>query len=863
MKRIIIALLICIPFVLSAQEVRYLNENFNKAEQQFPPYGWRNIDHDGDGRAWAVSANGAVDATGAQTLSASSYVWLFDDLDPDNWLITPPLYIENASDELSYWVGSFEGRPHEGRVYLSTTSYAIEDFTILLDEVEFKGTYANETRIIPLGDYVGETIYIAFRHTKYPNTEGISLSLDNITGPQVKSFDYDLAVSSITGFTASTCDIGDKCITVAIDNLGSQPISNFKVYYQCQGLIDDEHGHEETSFSQLYSETVTQTINPGESLVFLTSNALPFSEYNTGTVAIRAFIDCSEDMYDLNDGTQTGFVKHELQTPPFETGFESGLSGWFISERIGGNAPFGTGSNPIMANSGDAYLTASVYSSSTPTNGEDAYLATPCFSFDDTKDYRVDFFYAFRKFPTLSGNNKKLNFKLIAGTDQQNLLDDHIVLLETTLESTRPLVVPDTQAEYDLFSSEEFKMPSSGVWYLGLVIYSDEIVKEVKNEWMLFVDDLYLVDTDYERPIDLSLDKIIAPYNCNLSNEEPISFIVRNASLIPTSEITASYRINNGSWVTETFTEVIGSNEQRELSFSTLADLSSYRKYKIEGMISHEGEVELDNNENMIVTENKRVKDLPFVDGFEDYGTTMNFEDEYVLYGAGYYTWMPAMDYTGTQTYSYNGEGFLADAYDVEYYTAPDDWMVSCCFQFEKDKQYEVSFAYRAETYSSIPSELKVYLLDDYDNSAIIESLGHLQIQSPQYQIFKAYYTAQEDHIGHLALHSCGGLGASIIMMDDLTVKPYDGSSLENVNNTTSVTVYPNPASDYVNISTFEDTIKSVEIFDVLGRMYYSNQYKEAFHNIELSLPGYEKGNYIIQITLDSGKSVVKKIIIN
>lgn len=869
MKRILLLLLICLPVLMSAQKSGdYLNENFNKASiSTFPPYGWRNVDADGDGRAWSVSGDGALDAEGNQTLSATSHTWLFQDLDPDNWLITPPLLVETETDSIKFWFGSYKGAPQQGRVYISTTGYEIADFT-LLDEVGFNGTYNHVNRSISLKDYIGETIYIAFRHTKTEGA-GIALALDNVTGPRIQPLDHDLTVYEISGFNTVSCDIEDVKPTITIDNLGSNPVNEFKVYYQSQGYITEQEGEEEhdhISFSPLFSETVTQTIPAGGSLSYECKTALPFSEYNAGTINIRAFIEYEQDAYCLNDTLETSFIKQQSLTTPFIVGFESGETnhqGWYMSPRST-SAPFSIGANPLWANTGNNYLTASVYAplSGAPVTGDDAYAATRCLLLDENQEYRIDLAYTFRKFP-VAQQQKKINFKLIMGTDQRNLLEDHVVLVDTVLVSDKPLISMNTQAEYDLFSSNYFSVPYSGTAFIGLVFYSDEPVAKTEDEWMVFLDDLYLVDRDFDRPIDLALGKINVAYDCNLTAEEPISFTVRNGSLKPSTEITAKYRVNNGEWITETFTETIQPNEQKDLTFSTTLNLSSYRKYKVEGFIFHEGEEELANNELMIVTENKRVKALPFVDDFEEYGVTLNFEDEYRIYDTGYYTWMAAYDQTGNQTYSYSGDGFLADAASPERFTAPDDWLVSCCLQFEKDKEYEISFAYRIESYNVTPSELKVYLLSSYDPSSVIETVGHLEMQNTSHKIFKARYTAKEDHIGHLAFHSCGGLGASVIMMDALSVKLYDGLGIDDVEASSLLSVYPNPASDYVKIESGDNFIRSVEIFNIVGKRMYFQEYADAVINPNIPLAGYEKGNYLVKVQLGSGEVIVKKLIVD
>lgn len=874
MRKTIIILLALLPFMSFAQtETIYLNENFNKSTiPTFPPYGWRNIDHDGDGRGWLVSADGAMDAQGNQTMSATSHTWLFQDLDPDNWMITPPLFVEKDTDSIKYWLGSYQGAPQGGQIYISNTGYDIEDFS-LIDEVTFNGTYTNITRSISLKDYIGDTVYIAFRHTKVPDC-GIALALDNVQGPQIVPFANDLSISELKGFSNPSCNIDDTKITITLENMGSQPVSNFKVYYQCQGqVMDEEEGHTHVSFSDLFSETVTQSIAPGASLDFECNTALPFGEYNTGAIYIRAVIDLANDEYRLNDTLVVGFIKQESLAVPFYVGFEQSpdvednYQGWYISPReAASGAPFTIGQNPNFANTGNNYMAVSVYvpfSSGYPAvNGEDAYAATRCLQLEAEKDYRVDLAYAFRKFPA-SQEPKKLNFRLLLGTEQKDLLNDHTVLLDTTLVSTKPLIgQAGEKAEYELFSSNYFSIPESGTYYVGIMIYSDEPVKEVADEWMIFLDDFYLGDRDFERPVDLSLNGIIVPYGCNLTEEEPVAFVVRNMSPKPSEAFTMQYRINNGAWVSQTVSAPLQPNEQKQFAFDTPVNLSSYRKYKVEGSILHEGEEVLGNNEREVATENKRVKGLPYIDDFETYGITENFEDEYFIYSTGYYSWMAAADYTDPKQYAYNGEGFLADAYGTEKVTAPDDWLISCCLQFEQGKEYEISFAYRIEAVSVVPAKLTTQLLSSYDTSSLVVSLGTMEIISSEYQIFKAYYTPQEDQVGHLALHSCGELQAPIIMIDALSIKESEVSIEEAETPEHLVVVFPNPATDHVNIVA-ESSIRSIEVYNMLGMQLYNRTFAAgAVNNHGILLSDYDKGYYVVQIQLHSGEKVVRKMIV-
>ncbi|MCX7549861.1 T9SS type A sorting domain-containing protein, partial [Xanthomarina sp. F2636L] len=71
----------------------------------------------------------------------------------------------------------------------------------------------------------------------------------------------------------------------------------------------------------------------------------------------------------------------------------------------------------------------------------------------------------------------------------------------------------------------------------------------------------------------------------------------------------------------------------------------------------------------------------------------------------------------------------------------------------------------------------------------------------------------------------------------------------------TSISVYPNPTSDYINISTSYQ-IQQVEVFDILGK-----KVKVVSNSNQIAVTNLQAGIYIVKVFTDKGK-ITKKIVI-
>jgi len=164
------------------------NEKFTGAF--FPPQCWKNVDADGDGYSWERDMNNNFAYEGVYyATSASWHSFAIGALTPDNYLITRKFAIPHPNLALNFWIASLGdiswginlGMEHYS-VMVSTTDNNIESFTPIFSETLTNNIWKQMT--FSLADYVGEEIYIAFRHHNCTDMFNLRLDLVSIVSTQ-------------------------------------------------------------------------------------------------------------------------------------------------------------------------------------------------------------------------------------------------------------------------------------------------------------------------------------------------------------------------------------------------------------------------------------------------------------------------------------------------------------------------------------------------------------------------------------------------------------------------------------------------------------------------------------------------------
>ncbi|NOQ72343.1 MAG: T9SS type A sorting domain-containing protein [Crocinitomix sp.] len=108
-------------------------------------------------------------------------------------------------------------------------------------------------------------------------------------------------------------------------------------------------------------------------------------------------------------------------------------------------------------------------------------------------------------------------------------------------------------------------------------------------------------------------------------------------------------------------------------------------------------------------------------------------------------------------------------------------------------------------------------------------------------------------HIDEITIHG------SETGISELCVSPSDSSDVGITTNLESTfTVYPNPATNHIQIG-YSEIIKTVAIYDLSGQLILIENVGSK--NTTLNITDLVKGMYLVQVTLQSGDQIMKKLI--
>ena len=152
------------------------------------PEGWANIDADGDGFVWEIgygenSGQGPFTSgiDGSNCISSASWDSEEGPLTPDNYLVTPELFIPNDGSRTLTWYDAAQDASYPEdfyAVYVGTLNNGV--FTPRGDAI-FSTTLTSADftmRSVSLNEYKGQNIRIAFRH--YNCTDWFVMKIDDV-----------------------------------------------------------------------------------------------------------------------------------------------------------------------------------------------------------------------------------------------------------------------------------------------------------------------------------------------------------------------------------------------------------------------------------------------------------------------------------------------------------------------------------------------------------------------------------------------------------------------------------------------------------------------------------------------------------
>lgn len=177
-KLLLFASLMAIPFLGKSQT--YFFDDFEDKDVS----DWTRYDVDGDGIQWAdyftVNDSGGTPVTPVSLISRS---WQSDALTPNNWIVSPAIDLSSASGQVFlYWKVKCAAATWDKEHYsvyvakqsdLASLEASPVKFSETYDDPDNTGTQYN--RALDVSSFVGETIYVAFRHHDVTDMDYISI----------------------------------------------------------------------------------------------------------------------------------------------------------------------------------------------------------------------------------------------------------------------------------------------------------------------------------------------------------------------------------------------------------------------------------------------------------------------------------------------------------------------------------------------------------------------------------------------------------------------------------------------------------------------------------------------------------------
>ena len=365
------------------------------------------------------------------------------------------------------------------------------------------------------------------------------------------------------------------------------------------------------------------------------------------------------------------------------------------------------------------------------------------------------------------------------------------------------------------------------------------------------------------------------------STNEPVVVSVKNDGC---DEITGTLALSINGENAGSQSITLGGYASAEFTFE--ADLSKPGEYVLEAVATVEGDVNADNNSasktvtsvepaDPYVMDFEQCEDFA-ISGFNPAWRTVDADGNYI-YGfqdvsfpapssgkAAYIVFNPALTTPSLEDQAaiapHGGERFaasFASSGDPSGLAQNNDWLISPKLTLPATDAKMSFFVksyigeYGLEKYNVLVSEtddnLESFKMIGSTREAPEEAWTEVSVDLSEYAGKDVYLAIQ-----------CVSEDAFVFMLDDITVSKGDASVAENA--VAMLSLYPNPATDMIVISSGGSEIESVDIYNAAGAMIYSSQASDG-NSFRYNVSSLDAGIYFAKVATSDGTKVMRFIV--
>lgn len=480
-------------------------------------------------------------------------------------LISPPFSdLSNHSNRIRF---NLKGSTTEKLIVGTITNPNDETTFTPFDTISIPSNTVWTEVMVSFFNYNGTDQYIAFKHAT--QTTYTYIYIDDFIYEPLPTI--DLAVSEliqpITGCGLSS----NEPITIKVKNLASQSYSNINVAYSIN------------NGTPVATETIAQTLNPGDSLVYTFNATADLSSYSI--YMIKAFVIDPNDEDHSNDTIIKNITNAPIiSTFPYFEDFEAN-DGYWSSGGVLNSWQWGIPAGTIInsaASGNNAWVTNL---SGNYNNNENSFVVSPCFDFSSlTQPY-----ISLKRFvhSENSYDGAALQYSIDGGISWQHLGsmgDPNNWYNDNTVNG---LQFSGSQEGWTGTAMQQWVTSLHNASILAgqpqvkfrIAFGSDNIVNSYEG---FAFDDFKIfepIDLAIVHPVDSSTS-----YLCGLTNNETVSIWIKNVSLQPVNageQIPVWYQLDNNTPVADTLTltNTLQSGDSIQFTFNQQVDLSALTTY--------------------------------------------------------------------------------------------------------------------------------------------------------------------------------------------------------------------------------------------------------------------------------------------
>lgn len=345
------------------------------------------------------------------------------------------------------------------------------------------------------------------------------------------------------------------------------------------------------------------------------------------------------------------------------------------------------------------------------------------------------------------------------------------------------------------------------------------------------------------------------PSGCGLSATTPVTVTLKNNGGSAISGFSVGFMVDNGTPVNETFSGSIASNATATYTFTGTADLSAPGVHTVKAFITLASDGNPLNDTLSTSATNIApavITTTAYTEGFEStvVGATppLGWTTEDTDGDGANWDFSSALPHNGTMCARI---GFAGSPV-----SNAENWLITPCLDLTAGTNYVLEYWYKSYDDTQTSYELESRFGNAATGAAMTNNIAVDPLfADSSYHLASHTFTVPSSGVYYVGFNGFGAAPTVSLRLDDASLAVSTGINDNTIEN--KVSVYPNPASDFLFVTAKLKGQSTLVIYNNLGQEVMKYSYNEPF-KVQLDVQSLAKGVYTVKINNADGVVINK-----